>query len=98
MEVISSVLSALLFIAFVPGVLFQFPERGSKMKILAIHTLLFVVVTHFVMLFYWTKVRNFVEKMTNYGQSCPNGYVEGVSQKGEKDCVPAGHATYATRA
>lgn len=40
---------ALLFIAFVPGVLLTLPPGGSPMVVLVVHALLFVVVSGYVM-------------------------------------------------
>jgi len=84
------VISALLFAAFVPGVVAVVPSRSSKWTVLAVHAILFALVTSVVMSYY----RSFVEGMSNYGDSCPNGYVEGPNQKGEIDCVPVGAKTY----
>jgi len=84
------VISALLFAAFVPGVVAVIPSRSSRYTVLAVHAVLFAVVTGVVMSYY----RSYVEGMSNYGDSCPNGYVEGPNQKGEIDCIPAGAKTY----
>jgi hypothetical protein len=94
MELVSSILSALLFAAFVPGVLLKLPKGGSPGTVLVVHAILFAAVTSLVMWFYWTKVRGYSEPFENYGGSCPNGYVPGVSKTGASDCVPVGHATY----
>jgi phosphotransferase system glucose/maltose/N-acetylglucosamine-specific IIC component len=94
MEIISSVISALLFAAFVPGVLFRLPERGSRGTVLVVHAVLFAIVTALVMRFYWHNIRGYIEPMGNYGSTCPNGYVPGVNQGGQPDCVPSGHVTY----
>ena len=91
MDLVSSLLSALLFYAFVPGVFVTLPKSGSKATVLATHAVLFAVVSSAVMYYYWHYVK---EYMTNYGPTCPNGFVEGVNQAGEKDCVPTGHSTY----
>lgn len=90
MDLVSTILSVLLFVAFVPGVLITFPKGGSKATVLVTHAVLFAVVTSVVMRMYWSSV----EMMTNYGATCPNGYVEGINQAGERDCVPSGHQTY----
>jgi len=84
-------ISALLFSAFVPGVVAVIPRHCDKWTILAVHAVLFALVASAVMSYY----RTMVEGMSNYGDSCPNGYVEGPNQKGEVDCVPAGAKTYA---
>jgi hypothetical protein len=90
MDFVAVVLSVLLFAAFVPGVLVTLPKGGSKATILIVHAILFAVVTHFVMQYYW----RYRESMSNYGVVCPNGYVLGMSQTGVEDCVPAGYPTY----
>ena len=94
MELVSSILSALLFAAFVPGVLLKLPKGGTPGTVLAVHSVLFAVVTSLVMWVYWTKIKGYTETFANYGGSCPNGYTPGVNQGGLQDCVPAGHATY----
>lgn len=81
------VISAILFAAFVPGVVAVVPSHSSKCIVLIVHSLLFAVVFGYVMAYR--------EGMGNYGHVCPNGYVEGPNQKGEKDCVPVGAKTYA---
>jgi len=90
-DLISSGLAALLFAAFVPGVLVRIPPRGSYTTVLLIHAALFAVVSACVMRFYW---KNIAERFGNYGPTCPNGYVMGTNQGGKPDCVPVGHATY----
>jgi len=94
MDLISSVLSALLFAAFVPGVLVKLPSNGSPATVLVIHALLFAVVTSLVMRFYWHNIRGVMERFGNYGPTCPNGHVPGVNQGGKPDCVPVGRATF----
>lgn len=90
MDIIAIVLSILLFIAFVPGVFFHLPKGSSKETVMLVHGVLFTIVTHFVMQYYWT----YRESMSNYGGVCPNGYTVGTSKTGAEDCVPTGHATY----
>jgi hypothetical protein len=90
MDFIAVVLSVVLFAAFVPGVLITLPKGGSKATVLIVHAVLFAVVTHFVMQYYW----RYREGMSNYGTVCPNGYVMGVSQSGVEECVPVGQVTY----
>jgi len=90
MDFVSLVLSVLLFAAFVPGVLVTLPKGGNKETILIVHALIFAVVTHIVMQYYW----RYKESMSNYGGVCPNVYVLGMSKTGVEDCVPAGHPTY----
>lgn len=86
MEFVSLILSAVLFAAFVPGVLVTFPKNGSKATVLVVHAVLFAVVSSFVMMAYW----GMRENMGNYGVKCPNGYMMTPDQ----NCVPVGHATY----
>jgi len=86
MDFISLLLSAVVFAAFVPGVLVTFPKGGSKATVLVVHAVLFAVVSSFVMMQYWSMREN----MGNYGVTCPNGYM----MTPDKNCVPVGHATY----
>lgn len=86
MDFVSTLLSAILFAAFVPGVLGTFPKGESKATVLVVHALLFALVTHMVMKWYWSMK----EHMGNYGVSCPNGY----TMTADQNCVPVGHATY----
>lgn len=86
MDFISIILSALIFAAFVPGVLITFPQGQSKATILVVHAILFAVISSFVMKIYWSTR----EHMGNYGVKCPNGYMMTPDQ----NCVPVGHATY----
>jgi hypothetical protein len=90
MDIISLILSTLLFYAFVPGVFGTYPRGGSKATILLTHAVAFAITTSLVMGWYW----NMRESMSNYGDRCPNGYVMGVSQDGTPDCVPVGGPTY----
>jgi len=97
MDWISPILSALLFVAFVPGVFLTLPSRSaSRNTILLVHAVIFTVVTSVVMRFYWFNIRGYVETMTNFGDSCPNGYVFAKDPTGKNtaECIPAGHATY----
>ena len=43
------VVSALVFVAFVPGVLVTLPPGGSKWVVLAVHGVLFAVLHHYVL-------------------------------------------------
>ena len=88
MDLVSVVLGALVFVAFVPGVLVRLPPRASKTNVLAVHAVLFAIVSTCVMKLYWAGK----EHMGNYGTACPNGYV----MKENGDCVPVGHQTYDT--
>ena len=86
MEFVSLILSAVLFAAFVPGVLVTFPKGGSKTTVLTVHAVTFAVVSSMVMMWYW----GMREHMGNHGVTCPNGYAMAPDQS----CVPTGHATY----
>jgi hypothetical protein len=86
MDLISSIIAAVLFVAFVPGVLTRIPPGGTKATVLVVHAVLFSLVTSAVMYVYW----NCLERFGNYGDVCPNGYNKTESG----DCVATGHATY----
>jgi hypothetical protein len=75
MDLVSSILAALLFAAFVPGVLVTIPKGASRTTVLLVHALLFAFVTHWVMWYYWTVIR---ERFGNYGATIPRGFVEDV--------------------
>ena len=94
MDLISSIISALLFVAFVPGVLLKLPADGTRWQVLAVHSVLFALVTSLVMKFYWTNIKGYMERFGNYGPTCPNGYSMGTNQGGKPDCLPVGHATF----
>jgi thiamine transporter ThiT len=94
MDLVSALLSALLFVAFVPGVLFRVPSNASFRTALLVHAALFAVVVSLVMRFYWHNIRGVMERFGNYGATCPNGHVVGVNQGGKPDCVPVGRATF----
>lgn len=94
MDIVSSILSVVLFYAFVPGVLVTLPNKSSgKATVLITHAVLFALVTSFVMRYYWTNIRGYIESFGNYGPTCPPGYVEGLNQGGQPDCIlsPAGN-------
>lgn len=93
MDIISTLLSVLLFAAFVPGVLVRIPQHGTRGTVLVVHAILFAIVTSVVMRFYWHNIKGY-EPFGNYGPTCPNGYVPGANQAGKPDCVPTGHATF----
>lgn len=93
MNIGTYVIAALMFAVFAPGGLVRIPVKGSRMTVLAVHAVVFALVTGLVMNWYFHGVLEF---MTNYGTTCPNGYVEGPSKTGAQDCIPVGHATYAT--
>ena len=86
MEFVSLIISAVLFAAFVPGVVITFPKGGSKATVLVVHAVLFAIASSMVMMWYW----GMRENMGNYGVKCPNGYMMTPDQ----NCVPVGHATY----
>ena len=86
MDFVSIVLGALVFAAFVPGVLVRLPPRASKTTTLLVHAILFAIVSTLVMKAYWSAK----EHMGNYGSECPNGY----TMTSTGDCVPTGHQTY----
>lgn len=91
MDWISAVLSALLFVAVVPGVLVTLPSRSaSRNTVLLVHAVVFTVVTSVVMRFYWQNIRGYVETFGNFGPTCPNGY----AMQPDQTCVAVGHATY----
>jgi hypothetical protein len=96
MDYISVILSLILFAVFVPGTFFTFPKHGSRMTVLAVHALAFVVVNTIVMRYYWVNVKGYVESMMNYGETCPNGFVPNTQRSGinQEECIPAGHRTY----
>ena len=68
MDLVSALLSALLFYAFVPGVFMTLPKGSSHKTVLVVHAVLFAVVSSMVMWYYWTKVK---EYFGNHGASCP---------------------------
>lgn len=89
MDLVSLVLSVALFYAFVPGVLVTLPSKSSgKAAVLVTHAVLFAVVSSMVMKYYWHNIKGYIESFGNYGPTCPRGYMNGVNQKGEQDCVP----------
>jgi hypothetical protein len=86
MDFLSTILGALIFAAFVPGVFVRLPPSGSKRTVLIVHALLFAVALHFAMKWYWKGKEHF----GNYGAKCPNGFV----MMGDGNCVPTGQPTY----
>lgn len=83
---VSGLISAGLFYAFVPGVVITLPKGGDRMTVLILHAILFSITASLVMQWYWSMREN----MGNYGVSCPNGYV----MQADKTCVAIGHKTY----
>jgi len=75
-----------LFVAFVPGVLFILPQHGRKFTVLAVHALLFVGVSHYVL--QWLASQSMIERMGNY-LKCPAGFRE--SEDGKQDCIAVGY-------
>jgi hypothetical protein len=94
MDFVSLVLSAALFYAFVPGVIGYFPRGEGKATVLLVHAILFALTVSVVMGFYWGKMRQYIERMSNWGDKCPNGFIEKLGKAGKVDCVPVGHRTY----
>jgi hypothetical protein len=86
MDLVSIVVSVILFVAFVPGVLFKLPSRSSPAVVLLTHAVLFAVATSAVMTIYWSAR----ERFGNFGPSCPNGF----RMTENEGCVAVGHATY----
>ena len=98
MELISTILSALLFVAFIPGVLVTLPSKSSpRSHIILVHAIIFTVVTSLVMRYYWVNIKGYLEKFGNYGAVCPNGYAPNKDPTGidREECIPVGHPTYA---
>lgn len=90
MDFVSLLISTVLFAAFVPGVVGHFPKGGSKATVLVVHAIAFAAVASLVMQWY----HGMRERMTNWGNRCPNGFVLGVGQNGKPECVPVGSRTY----
>lgn len=90
MDFVSLLISTVLFAAFVPGVVGHFPKGGSKATVLVVHAIAFAAVASLVMQWY----HDMRERMTNWGNRCPNGFVLGVGQNGKPECVPVGSRTY----
>lgn len=86
MDLVSIVLSVILFVVFVPGVVFKVPGRGSQATVLLTHAVLFAVAASVVMKIYWSTR----ERFGNFGPTCPNGF----KMTENEGCVPVGHATY----
>ena len=86
MDLGSTLISILLFAAFVPGVVTRIPKGGSTATVLIVHAILFSITASLAMKAYWGAREHF----GNYGPTCPNGYkmTEG------EGCVPVGRATY----
>jgi len=97
MDLVSAVLSALLFVVFVPGVVLTLPSKSSSRRtVLLVHAVVFAVVTSFVMRFYWHNIKGYIEKFGNYGAVCPNGFAPVADPTGiaKEECQPVGQSTY----
>ena len=87
MDLISTVLHALLFAVFVPGVLFQFPKHGDRAVVLVVHAFAFALVSHYVLHAY----SKYTREHLSFGTTCPNG---SVNMGPMRECKPVDHATY----
>ena len=88
MDIVSALISLVLFAAFVPGVLLKFPRNGSHKTVLMVHAVLFALVNSMVMWYYWHKVKGYPELFGNYGPAgCPPTHTMGINQAGQPDCV-----------
>jgi hypothetical protein len=81
-------ISAVLFYAFVPGVLVTLPKGASHKTTLLVHAVLFAVTTGLVMHLYRA---HFFEFFGNHGASCPVTH-KMVDANGncEPNCPPGG--------
>jgi hypothetical protein len=86
MDIGSTLISILLFAAFVPGVLVRLPKGGSAATVLVTHAVLFAAVASGVMSVYWS----WREHFGNFGPVCPNGFA--MTDTGS--CIPVGKKTY----
>jgi hypothetical protein len=59
MNAFMSLYLALLFVAFVPGVLVTLPKGGSKMTVVAVHAVLFTLEWHFTKKMVWRMSEGF---------------------------------------
>lgn len=77
------VVAAILFYAFVPGVLVTLPPKSSHMTVLVVHSILFAVVLHYAMKY----VRRY-EYFGNHGPAgCPPTHYES-HDYGVEQCLP----------
>jgi len=81
MDLLSLLVAAGLFVAFIPGVLVTLPPKGDKKVVLLVHAVLFALVTHFVMRFIH-------ERFSNYGAAGPIACFKEVDYAGGKMTVP----------
>ena len=76
-------LAAVLFYAFIPGVLVTLPPKSSHMTVLIVHSILFAVVLHYAMKY----VRQY-EYFGNHGPAgCPPTHYESHAY-GVERCLP----------
>ena len=80
-----SLVAALLFVGFIPGVLVTLPSKSSKKStVYVVHALLFAFVLHLVMKSCYFAYESFA----NHGASgCPEGFIESI-KNGREECVP----------
>lgn len=83
MDIVSFLLSAVLFYAFVPGVLLRLPAKSSFRTSLLVHSVLFAGASSLVMWYYWTKIR---ERFGNHGAGCPVTHLP--TNANVDNCVP----------
>ena len=71
-----SLVAALLFVGFIPGVLVTLPSKSSKKStVYVVHALLFAFVLHLVMKSCYFAYESFA----NHGASgCPEGFIESI--------------------
>jgi hypothetical protein len=86
MNVYMSLYLAVLFVAFVPGVLVTLPKGGSKYTVLAVHTLLFTVVWHFTHKAVWKLVaEGFQDGMPMNMMNKKEGYQNNMGMMNRKE-------------
>lgn len=87
MNLLSTIFSALLFFAFVPGVIFSIPAKGSKKLVTFTHATLFALVYYFTHKFvYRLKLEGFKEGGFGGSPSCT--VIPKVCYPGATVCVP----------
>jgi hypothetical protein len=79
-----ALVAALLFFAFIPGVVVTLPSKSAKKTtVYIVHALLFAVVLQLIMTSFY------FESFGNHGAAgCPAGYVESMKH-GKEECVLA---------
>jgi len=76
-------LAAVLFYAFIPGVLVTLPPKGSRLSVHLVHAALFAVVLHYAMKY----VR--YDYFGNHGpMGCPPTHYAGTTHAGVEACLP----------